>query len=132
MGRSGKKYPGRWLNKVYTLNPTITFPPVNRCRVVRWSEDENDVMDVQVQIGNAAQQLLYGGVYHLVLRNDDTCTGLRINPSPTGYFDAVQYFSVSVPGAADAATAAMVGTRAQRRNALEAYLVSAGLLPSGA
>ncbi len=132
-----------------TLNLTtsIAQPSINRIEIISYHTDAGDALAVPPRAASMRVVVrVYNGASQRALNNprtveicNGTCVGVRATASPTGFEDAVQHFRVTVAErpalatALDDATAAMVGNRNARENALLAYLAGAsvGLLPAG-
>jgi hypothetical protein len=124
------------------INLTTNIPIANDIpRITKWQvADAHDCANqtppcLSIAINLIGPGAVIFGSYNLAVFDAIASSGLAVNPSPTGINDQFSYTSAVLPGNQYTALAAIWngnctggGTRAKRLAALEAALVTAGVL----
>lgn len=114
-----------------TLTNKVVLPDVTKIKLRKPVLDDDNT-EVTISCDLVGQGGAVWKTLALVVRNG-SCTGVRVNVSPTTYEDLVQGFTTDVPTAftqlrtvfRSASTVAAQGT------AVETLMVSLGLVPAG-
>lgn len=111
------------------MSTAIPVPNIQKVRVDSVQLDGSTLTATVLCSVLGAGGLVYA-VVQLVIK-DGPAQGVRANPSPLGYTDLVQVFSVTSPTAFTDLVTAYTGGIVARNKAAESSLLAAGLLPPG-